>query len=323
MIGEPPQWASTERVLLRGGFVYSPADPFATAMLVHGPQIAWVGSEGAALAMADGVDEVVELDGALVTPAFVDADARPTVQRTLVALRRAAAAAGIAALQVPGDPPATGASGGPGPLVVSWSSAAEDGPTTLDVPDAADLPDVLAAAQRTAAARGSVSSGGLRLHGVPGAEPADIAVIAGLGATVVLAPDPSVGFAGVPVAALAAAGIPLAFGSGGGEPDPWATMRAAVHHPDPDQRISSRAAFAAHTRGGWRATGQPEVGTLVPGAVAHYAVWEVGDLIVEAPDDRIQAWSTDPRSGTPGLPDLRPGAVPPRCLRTVVWGRPV
>ena len=66
--------------------------------------------------------------------------------------------------------------------------------------------------------------------------------------------------------------------------------------------------------------GHPGLGTLVPGGVAHYAVWEVGDLIVEAPDDRIQAWSTDPRSGTPGLPDLRPGAAAPRCLRTVVWG---
>jgi predicted amidohydrolase YtcJ len=319
MIGEPPAWAGTERVLLRGGFVYSPADPFATAMLVHGPQIAWVGSEGAALAMADGVDEVIDLDGALVTPAFVDADARPTAQHGLAGLRAAAAPAGIAALQVLADPPGDGAVGGPGPLVTFWGSER----SAVEVADAAALAEVLAAAQRTAADSGSPSSGGLRLHGAPGAGPADIAVIAELGATVVLTPDLSEGFAGVPVAALAAAGVPLALGSGAAAPDPWATVRAAVHHPDPDQRISSRAAFAAHTRGGWRAAGHPELGTLVPGGAAHYAVWEVGDLIVEAPDDRIQAWSTDPRSGTPGLPDLRPGAPAPRCRRTVVWGRPV
>lgn len=322
MIAEPPEWAGADRVLLRGGFVYSPADPFATAMLVHGPQVVWVGSEGAALAMADGVDEVVELDGALVTPAFVDADARPPAQRGLAGLRRAAAGAGIAAVQVPGGLPADGAIGGPGPLVTSWSTAPGGGQAAVDVPDAAALADVLAAAQRTAAESGP-PSGGLRLHGAPGAAPADIAIIAALGATVVLTPDPSQGFAGVPVAALAAAGIPLAFGSGAAVPDPWATVRAAVHHTDPDQRISSRAAFAAHARGGWRAAGHPEVGTLVPGGVAHYAVWAVGDLVVEAPDDRIQAWSTDPRSGTPGLPDLRPGAPAPRCLRTVVWGRRV
>lgn len=63
----------TRTVLLRGGEVHSPADPFATAMVVERGQVAWVGSEGAADAFADGVDEVVHLDGALVTPAFTDA----------------------------------------------------------------------------------------------------------------------------------------------------------------------------------------------------------------------------------------------------------
>jgi hypothetical protein len=61
----------------------------------------------------------------------------------------------------------------------------------------------------------------------------------------------------------------------------------------------------------------------VPGAAAHYSLWQAGELVVAAPDDRIAAWSTDPRSGTPGLPDLRPGAEPPRCLRTVVAGETV
>ena len=62
---------------------------------------------------------------------------------------------------------------------------------------------------------------------------------------------------------------------------------------------------------------------LALGAPATLAVWEAGDLVVQAPDDRIQAWSTDPRSGTPGLPDLSPGVPAPRCLRTVVAGRVV
>ncbi|GAA3002094.1 hypothetical protein GCM10020229_12800 [Kitasatospora albolonga] len=65
-------------VLLRGGSVYSPADPFATAMLAEGEHIAWVGSDGAAEAYAATADEVVELDGALVTPAFVDAHVHAT-----------------------------------------------------------------------------------------------------------------------------------------------------------------------------------------------------------------------------------------------------
>ncbi|WP_309057352.1 amidohydrolase family protein, partial [Streptomyces sp.] len=65
-------------VLLRGGEVHSPADPFATAMVVEHGHVAWVGSEGAADAFASGVDEVVDLEGALVTPAFVDAHVHTT-----------------------------------------------------------------------------------------------------------------------------------------------------------------------------------------------------------------------------------------------------
>ncbi|NEB74145.1 amidohydrolase family protein, partial [Streptomyces sp. SID14478] len=69
---------STRTVLLRRGEVHSPADPFATAMVVEAGHVAWVGSEGAADAFADGVDEVVDLDGALVTPAFTDAHVHTT-----------------------------------------------------------------------------------------------------------------------------------------------------------------------------------------------------------------------------------------------------
>ncbi|EFL30785.1 amidohydrolase 3 [Streptomyces viridochromogenes DSM 40736] len=65
-------------LLLRRGEVHSPADPFATAMVVERGQVAWVGSEGAADAFADGVDEVVDLDGALVTPAFTDSHVHTT-----------------------------------------------------------------------------------------------------------------------------------------------------------------------------------------------------------------------------------------------------
>lgn len=65
-------------VLLRGGDVHSPADPFATAMVVERGHVAWVGSEGAADAFASGVDEVIDLEGALVTPAFTDAHVHTT-----------------------------------------------------------------------------------------------------------------------------------------------------------------------------------------------------------------------------------------------------
>jgi len=126
-----------------------------------------------------------------------------------------------------------------------------------------------------------------------------------------------------PFGTMAAAGVLLAFGSDSPVTPlaPWEAVRAAAFHTDPDQRISARAAFAAHTRGAARAAGRSDDGVLGLGAPATLAVWAAGELVVQAPDDRIQAWSTDPRSGTPGLPDLTPGVPAPRCLRTVVRGR--
>jgi predicted amidohydrolase YtcJ len=124
-------------------------------------------------------------------------------------------------------------------------------------------------------------------------------------------------------AEMASAGVPLALGSDSPVTPfaPWEALRACAHHRTPAQRISVRAAFLAHTRGAWRAAGRDDGGVLAPGAPATLAVWTPSDLLVQSPDDRLSAWSTDPRSGTPGLPDLAPGVVPPRCLRTVVRGR--
>lgn len=64
---------SPERVLLRGGCVYSPAHPRPTAMLTVGDRVAWVGDDMGADAHLDSADVVHELDGRLVTPGFVDA----------------------------------------------------------------------------------------------------------------------------------------------------------------------------------------------------------------------------------------------------------
>ncbi|WP_280488653.1 amidohydrolase [Nocardia farcinica] len=127
-----------------------------------------------------------------------------------------------------------------------------------------------------------------------------------------------------PYAAMAAAGIALAIGSDAPvtELNPWAAVRAASLHRTPGHGISPRAAFAAATRGAWRAGGVRDgvAGTLVPGAPASYAIWEAGELVVAAAADSVQRWSTDPRSRVPGLPALEPDSPLPRCLRTVHRG---
>ncbi|WP_210592002.1 amidohydrolase [Streptomyces sp. GESEQ-35] len=523
--------ASPRTVLLRRGEIHSPADSFATAMVVERGQVAWVGSEGAADAFAEGVDEVVDLDGALVTPAFTDAHVHttstglaltgldlstaPSLEAALAAVRDFAAARpndrvllghGWDAARWPGGrPPARAeldeATGGR-PLYLSridvhsavvttalldmvpGSITRADEPLTRDAHHAvraaafaAVTPAQRREAQRAALARaaslgvGSVhecagpdisseddftgllrlaaeeagprvvgywaeqdvekarelgaigAAGDLFVDGSLGSHTACLhepyadaghtgtsyldaaavaahvaacteaglqagfhaigdaavtAVVDGVRAAAekvglarvraarhrvehaeMLTPDTVAAFAELgltasvqpafdalwggeegmyaqrlgierarllnPFAALLRAGVPLAFGSDSPVTplDPWGTVRAAAFHRTPEHRVSVRAAFTAHTRGGWRAVGRDDAGVLVPGAPADYAVWRTDALVVQAPDDRVARWSTDPRSGTPGLPDLSPGADLPVCLRTVVGGRTV
>ncbi|GCD98182.1 amidohydrolase [Embleya hyalina] len=525
-------------LLLRNGAVHSPADPFATAMVVENDTIAWIGAEGAAAAHVDAVDAVLDLGGALVTPAFVDAHVHatatglaatgldltgaPSLAHALTALEEytkarglygpgravlghgwddtgwpegrpptpaeldraaggatvylsrtdvhsAACSPALLAL-VPGehgDTPLAGAAhhvaraaayaaltpadrlaaqrvtreraaalgigtlhecGGPeiageadfralaglaaeeaGPDVVGYWGAlahdadharalradlgahglggdlfvdgslgshtaclrtpyADDPGTGLTHLDAEQVATHLAACTRAGiqagfhaigdAAIGSILAAARDLiggphaaafralrHRVEHAELLDADAVKGfaeLGLTASVQPAFDAAWGGPdgmyarrlgaeraalmnPLAALGAAGVPLAFGSDAPVTplDPWGTIRAAAFHHTPGQRISVRAAFAAHTRGGHRAAGRDDAGVLVPGAPATYAVWDTTELVVQAPDTRLSGWSTDPRSGTPGLPDLDPELPLPRCLRTAVRGTTV
>ncbi|MFC9652564.1 amidohydrolase [Streptomyces sp. NPDC056937] len=526
--------------LLRRGEVHSPADPFATAMVVERGHIAWVGSEGAADSFASGVDEVIDLEGALVTPAFTDAHVHTTAtglaltgldlsgartlpgaldlvrdhraahpgdrillghgwdsarwpeqrppsraelddaaggrplyltridvhsavvttalldlvpgvtsltgyhpdapltaaahhavraaahgsisarQRTEAqrAARARAASLGIGSLHECGGPQISdeedftallrlaedepgprihgywaeritdekgarrvrelGAAGAAGDLFVDgslgshtaslhepYADAAHTGTAQLDAAAIAAhvaicteaglqagfhaIGDAAVSAVvdgvRAAAARVGLARIRAARHRVEHAEmltPATIAAFAELGLTASVQPVFDAFWGGAdgmyaqrlgadrartlnPYAALLRAGVPLAFGSDSPVTplDPWGTVRAAAFHHTPEHRISVRAAFTAHTRGGRRAMGRDDAGTLVPGAPADYAVWRTEELVVQAPDDRVARWSTDPRSGTPGLPDLTPGRPLPECLRTVVSGQTV
>ncbi|MFF0903003.1 UNVERIFIED_CONTAM: amidohydrolase family protein [Kocuria sp. CPCC 205316] len=126
-----------------------------------------------------------------------------------------------------------------------------------------------------------------------------------------------------PLASFYRAGVPVALGSDAPVVplSPWETVRACLHHHDPDQRISARAAFLASTRGAWRAARHPDPmqGQLAPGTPATFAVWDVEALMVQQAEGTGSAWSTDPRARTPLLPALD-GASVPVCRQTVLDG---
>jgi predicted amidohydrolase YtcJ len=115
-----------------------------------------------------------------------------------------------------------------------------------------------------------------------------------------------------PIGAMHATGVALAFGSDSPVTalDPWTVVLAAAAPRNPAYRMSVRAAFAASSRGGWRAAGRPGVGVLAPGASATFAVWST------------------PGGVDGGLPRLLPDVdgVPPArpvCRRTVLHGETI
>jgi predicted amidohydrolase YtcJ len=109
-----------------------------------------------------------------------------------------------------------------------------------------------------------------------------------------------------PMGAMHGVGVALAFGSDSPVTplDPWGSVRAAMWHHNPAYRMSTRAAFAAHTRGGWRAVHRDDHGVLSPGASATFAVWA-------------------PTTLHKGLPILAPDDPLPTCQRTILRGTPI
>lgn len=117
-----------------------------------------------------------------------------------------------------------------------------------------------------------------------------------------------------PLGGLYSVGVPLAFGSDSPVTplDPWGAVRAAAWHHNPAQRMSAAGAFAAHTRGGWRAVGQERHGALIPGAPATFAVWHTPAGLAETlPVLLAEDWhERGPHDPTPL----------PGCRRTVLRG---
>lgn len=312
--------------ILHSGDVYSSVDPFATAITFAGPTVAWVGEDEAATA-TEG--DHTDLAGDLVAPGFVHAGLLLTGDDPAPL---ALVEAGITSVHVLGTADAVAAfsDAAPDSLAITaypagsdtgaTSVAARDLPSALTVArplfivveDAADLTAVLDALDdaevRTRAQRSLWRL--LVTCPIPG-DAVNRLAATGVGVTL----DPQAH--DQPLAALLSAGAQVSFAL---DPaSPWQTLATAVFSGSAG--ISARAAFNAATRFGFRAVGISEGGVLAPGADATAVRWKVGELIVQVADDRLAAWSTDPRSGTPGLPDLSPQSPLPVVRDVWVRGR--
>jgi predicted amidohydrolase YtcJ len=85
----------------------------------------------------------------------------------------------------------------------------------------------------------------------------------------------------------------------------WATVRAAVQHWQPGERLSIASAFRAATRGPYWAAFTDNAGTIRTGALANVAVWDAGDNGLEGPRP---------------LPRLEGGPLP-TCMATMSAGQ--
>lgn len=121
-----------------------------------------------------------------------------------------------------------------------------------------------------------------------------------------------------PLGAMHSVGVALAFGSDSPVTplDPWGGVRAAAGHHNPTYRMGVRAAFAAHTRGGWRAVGQDDHGVLVPGAPATFAVWHTP----AGRDGTLPVLSADPDPAQADAAGAHDPTPLPVCRRTVRRG---
>ena len=337
--------------LYLNGVIHSVADPYATAMIVDNGMITWVGADDSAERMlrATGVTdhETIDLQGALVTPAFVDSwstgqSGEAAQSGVFLTAGPSAGDADVAYQQVSSadqlpDDGHTGwvlpfRSGGGQDQTQVLRAATERGVQTVLLPqDAESLTALVADLTELAQALGSPALGraGHRLvwNGDLSAE--QVQTLSTLGVSVTVVPD-SDGLVHAPVGALLSAGVPVSWGSGARAPQPWGLVRALLEHVDEEQRISARGGFTVATRAGLRVLPVGSVdpvtqmaGRLAPSSPATFAVWEVESLSVQAPDGRVSAWSTDTRAGTPLLPVLDEETAAPRVLTTVVGGTTV
>lgn len=349
--------------LFSAGSVYSPADPFASALLFKGSQVEWVGSDAGARSIADASMQQQDLQGQLLTPAFALASAAWSAGEAGLSQQLTQAGYGLRTWVLPEEELAGWLAGRPWgdencfylPLeaLLDFLAEGQDLSGVVGAYQLDDRPLELASLQELAQA-------GLRFMLLPaeGLEASEQALSAlgnldpalrralsprydGLAEVSESALDlasqgqVSLGFvsdfalSGASFKAALSAGLSVSLGAdglGSARLLGWDLVAAAVEGGGEAQHaVSARGAFQAMTRGVFRALGQgnPFAGQLLPSAPAHCALWQVEALMVQTPDSRISAWSTDPRGRTPLLPALGHDLARPQLTGLFFEGEPL
>ncbi|MFW0121001.1 hypothetical protein [Rothia sp. CCM 9419] len=92
----------------------------------------------------------------------------------------------------------------------------------------------------------------------------------------------------------------------------WNLIHQIIERNTPETSVTSRGAFHALTRAVYRSLGESSslYGQLVPSSPADCAMWNIASLESTQTQGIAQSWSTDPRSRVPSLPHLEAEDLP-------------
>lgn len=314
------------------GSVYSPVDPYATALVAKDGDVVWVGSDAGAESIRDDSMETIQLDGDLLTPSFIHGyqhvESAEEADQVLELLENKGFSTAILSTQNTELPSQVEAN-----IRVKWLVEI-GGVTSLPAGftginwtnsniSAEEFNDLLQSEAEILSFSTDVSKELVNLRSeITGyVRPAirienftDFSNIDLLEKMAKFQINIGINISKVnekfEFSVLSETAVPyylVADAQQSSELIGWETVRYAIENFG----MSARSAFNSLTKGVARALGGSAfLGQLVPDAPAAMSRWQVEELMVQTADSRVANWSTDPRARIPLLPVLEAGNEP-------------
>lgn len=311
----------TTSLLLTNAYVHSVAEPYANAIHSDNGVIAWLGSDETAhqmvAATTTGPVQTHDLDGMLITPAFIDGfSTRPLREHDARIAHSSTTPTQHAVYYAPvsdSDDDAAGIFVSTQDIDTLEALLTQLKPPTqllIESRDQQDLERILRViAQQPNAALMRSRHRVLLNHTLTEEQ---VTSLVKLHVSVTVIPDTTgerpIFYA--PIASLIGEGVHVATGTGTWDGPMWELLTALIEHPELNQRVSTRAAFNTVSRDGFRvlpsriAQAHMGAGQVSVGSPTDLNVWRAEQLGVQAPDEKAAHWSTDKRAGTALLPIL-------------------